>query len=145
MGRLHYLLRVFVLAVPINYIWEIAQAPLFVEMEASIGWHCFVASLGDGLLVILIYGTGALLRRDSAWFQQPVFRDYALILLLGAALAIVVEWVALHVLQRWSYTTGMPIVPIVNIGLTPLLQMLVLPPVILRIAAIWNRTSRHAA
>ena len=48
---------IFVVAVLGNYPWELAQAPLYVGMESfrAVWWHCFVASLGDGLLVLGIF------------------------------------------------------------------------------------------
>ena len=45
-------------------------------------------------------------------------------------IAIVVEWAAIHWLHRWSYTAQMPLIPGLEIGVTPVLQMLVLPPLI---------------
>jgi hypothetical protein len=55
------LISVFIVAVFLNYLWELAQAPLYVGMEyynAGVFWHCFVASLGDGIMVLLIVGAG---------------------------------------------------------------------------------------
>jgi hypothetical protein len=55
------LIWVFVVSVVLNYLWELAQAPFYVGMENyNIGvlWHCFVASLGDGLMVLLIVTVG---------------------------------------------------------------------------------------
>ena len=43
-------------------------------------------------------------------------------LLLGAG----IEWRALAA-GRWTYTAAMPIVPLLNVGLLPVLQLLVLP------------------
>jgi hypothetical protein len=66
-----------VVATVFNYAWELAQAPLYEGMEhlRTVWWHCFVASLGDGLLVLLIFAAGwtALHRRD--WFVRPGVRD----------------------------------------------------------------------
>src|SRR5438445_524792 len=47
---------IFVVAVLGNYPWELAQAPLYAGMESfrTVAWHCFVASLGDGLLVLVV-------------------------------------------------------------------------------------------
>ncbi len=52
--------RLFLVAVLINYVWEIAQSPLYVGMENFnlVWWHCGLAALGDGLLVLLIYAAG---------------------------------------------------------------------------------------
>jgi hypothetical protein len=56
-----------------NYPWELAQAPLYVGMESfrAVWWHCFVASLGDGLLVLGICAIGWLLLRRHTWFVHP--------------------------------------------------------------------------
>jgi len=52
--------RLFVVAVLINYLWEVMPAPLYVGLASFrvIWWHCFVASLGDGLLLLGIFGAG---------------------------------------------------------------------------------------
>ncbi len=55
--RWETLVLVFIAAVAVNYLWELAQAPLYVGMEiynSAVFWHCFVASLGDGLMVYCI-------------------------------------------------------------------------------------------
>jgi hypothetical protein len=51
---------IFVVAVLINYPWELTQAPLYAGMESlrAMWWYCFVASLGDGLLVLGILVAG---------------------------------------------------------------------------------------
>lgn len=93
-------------AVLFNYPWELAQAPLYVGIESfsAMWWHCFVASLGDGLLVLLIFAVGwvALSRED--WFVHPGIRGYVVILAVGLAIGISVEWVAVHIAGRWAYT-----------------------------------------
>ncbi len=112
-------MHIFIIAVLCNYPWELAQAPLYVGMEDSRTalWHCFVASLGDGLMVLGIVASGG----------------------------VTVEWVAVRVLQRWAYTARMPRVPGLDVGLVPVAQMLILPPLILRLVALWRgRTAASA-
>jgi hypothetical protein len=41
---------------------------------------------------------------------------------------VFVEWTAVHVMQRWAYAPRMPVIPIFNVGLTPVAQMIALPP-----------------
>ena len=55
------LILVFIVAVLLNYLWELAQAPLYVGLggyNTGMFWHCFVASLGDGIMVLLIVAAG---------------------------------------------------------------------------------------
>ncbi len=136
----------FAVAVAMNYPWELAQAPLFAGHEnfAAIWWHCFVASLGDGVLVLLIYAVGWLAARRQNWFERPGARGYALMLVSGLTIAVAVEWVGVHVLQRWTYLPAMPLLPVIDIGIVPIVQMLVLPPLIFRIVAARASRARGA-
>jgi hypothetical protein len=134
------LISVFIVAVLLNYLWELAQAPLFVgldEYNARVFWHCFVASLGDGIMVLLIVAAGWISFQRWDWFQWPGIAGYLLMLVVGLILAVSVEWVGVHILGRWAYTDKMPTVPWVRIGLAPIAQMTILPPVIFRTAALW--------
>jgi amino acid transporter len=132
---------VFSVAVAVNYPWELAQAPLYEGMSdfSFALWHCFVASLGDGLLVLLIFGAGWVMLRRRDWFVNPGWRSYLVMLASGLVIGVFVEWVAVHVAERWAYAPRMPVIPIFNIGLTPLVQMLVLPPLIFRGVAMSYR------
>jgi len=134
---------VFALAVVVNYPWELAQASLYEGMsDFSLAlWHCFVASLGDGALILLIFGAGWATLRRSDWFVNPGRRGYLVMLVIGLVIGVVVEWVAVNVMGRWAYAPRMPVIPIFNIGLTPVAQMLALPPIIFRVAAMSHRVA----
>lgn len=123
----------FLLAVAFNYPWELAQAPLYVGMDSL--WttlpHCFVASIGDGFLVLLIAGTGRVVLGDWDWFGHPGARGYVLMATVGLLIGVGVELAAVHVAERWSYTARMPRLPGIDVGILPVAQMLVLPPLIL--------------
>jgi hypothetical protein len=135
--QLRTITAVFVAAVIVNYPWELAQTPLYEGMGdfSRMLWHCFVASLGDGVLVLLIFGVGwaAFGRRD--WYVQPGLRGYALMLAAGLAVAVAVQWAAVRIAGQWAYNDRMPVVPLLGVGLAPLAQMLLLPPLIFRLVA----------
>jgi hypothetical protein len=133
------LILVFIVAVLLNYLWELAQAPLYVGLEnynAGVFWHCFVASLGDGIIVLLIFGVGWITLREPDWFLRPSGSGYLVTITAGLVLAVLVEWVAVHVLIRWEYTPSMPTLLVLHIGLVPIAQMLVLPSLTFRIVAV---------
>jgi hypothetical protein len=135
----------FVVAVLGNYPWELAQAPLYVGMESirTVWWHCFVASLGDGLLVLGIFAMGWLLLRQHTWFVQPGAWGYGIMVLTGLVMGVAIEWIAVYRLGRWMYTARMPLVPGLDVGIVPVIQMCVLPPLIFRTVAVWHhRTVR---
>ena len=135
--RLPLWVRLFVITVALNYPWEMGQAFLYVGMDysAATWWHCFVASLGDGVLVGVIYFSGRLVMGRSDWFAQPGPKPYAIMLTTGLVIGVLVEWVAVHRLARWTYTEAMPLIPMLDVGWVPVIQMLVLPPLIFYILA----------
>jgi hypothetical protein len=128
---------IFIVAVALNYLWELAQSPLYVGMGdfRRMLWHCFVASLVDGALVLLIFVVGRAVFRRRDWFVRPGAYGYALMLGAGLVIGITLEWAAVHILGRWEYTARMPVVPLLGVGLAPIAQMLVLPPVTFQIVA----------
>jgi hypothetical protein len=131
--------RLFVVAVLINYPWEVAQAPLYVGLASfrAIWWHCFVASLGDGLLLLGIFTAGWIALRRYTWFVHPKVQGYGVMLVTGLVIGVAVEWIAVHLLGRWLYSSRMPLVPGLAIGVVPVAQMLVLPPLIFHLVALW--------
>ena len=142
--RLRFL-RVFVVAVLLNYLWELGQSPLYAGMGdlPAMWWHCFIASLGDGLLVLLIFATCRAMLRRQNWFEQPGIGGYALMLIVGLVIGITGEPVAVHAFHWWAYTPRMPVVPKLNIGITPVVQMTLLPPVVFRVVTAWQEHQRH--
>ena len=123
---------VFAIAVPISYLWELCQRPLYVGMADAPEsfWHCFVASLGDGMLTLLIYGVAWLAFRRSEGFARVGAARLGFILFMGFIVGLAVEWIGLRVLHRWAYTMAMPLIDDLGLGWVPVLQMMVIPPVV---------------
>jgi hypothetical protein len=134
------LAAMFVGAVLLNYPWELAQTPFYAGMEnlRAVLWHCFTASLGDGILVLLVFGAAAAAQHSLYWFKRPTRAAVIVMGATGIVLALSVEWWALRT-GRWQYSDRMPLIPGTGIGLVPLLQMLVLPPAIFWLARRLHR------
>lgn len=134
------LAAIFGVGVLVNYPWELAQTPLYEGMGdlRRMFWHCFAASLGDGLLMLLIFGVGWAVLKRRDWYVQPRIRGYALMLAAGLVIATAVEWVAVGIARQWNYSDRMPVVPLLGVGLAPVAQMLFLPPLIFRAVAAWH-------
>lgn len=101
-------------------------------------FYCFLASLGDGLLVLLIFAAGWIVFRRREWFVRHGARGYLLMLAAGLIIAVGIERVAVGTGQ-WLYAEQMP--RVLGVGLAPIAQMLVLPPLIFRLVAAWRRRS----
>ena len=140
---LHRLVTIFIVAAVLNYVWEIGQGFLYSGMDykKAVWWHCFVASLGDGILILLIYFTGLIVLRRTDWFAVQIRGRYPVMLVAGLAFGLGTEWIGIKLLHRWTYTEQMPLLPGLRIGLVPVLQMLLLPPAIFAIVAKWDARS----
>ena len=70
---LGYLAVLFAVSVGVNYVWEMAQMPLYQDMpfDNLRSWLlCFRASLGDGVIILAIWALGFLIFRERYWFAQ---------------------------------------------------------------------------
>lgn len=125
-------------AFSLNWLWEMVQMPAYAEMAGRSWWDtlqlCTVATLGDVVITFAVWGVGALAAGQVWWGVTGKWNVYATAALLGGAVAVVIEWRALAS-GRWSYTERMPVVPFLGVGLWPLLQLSLLVPATLWVAA----------
>ena len=124
----------------LNEIWEMAQMSAYLE-TAGYPWkstleRCTRAALGDVIIVSGIYLTGALVAGALRWGLRGRSSMFATTALVGLTYAVVVENLGLAA-GRWSYTERMPVVPVLGVGLWPLLQMTLLPPLVFLLAKWW--------
>ena len=124
----------------LNEIWEMAQMSAYVE-TAGHSWPstlglCTRAAVGDVGIIFGIYAVGALAAGNLGWGMRGRWNIYATAALLGLAYAVLVEHAALAA-GRWSYTERMPVVSLLGVGLWPLLQMTLLPPLTFLFARWW--------
>lgn len=128
--------NVAVFAIFLNYPWEFLQVPLFDQMPDAPHWEaiktCSRATVGDALIMLIAYWSVAVFCRNRRWFVNPRAAQVVLFSLVGVLITVAIERMALSGLWMggWSYAPEMPIMPVIGIGLTPLLQWVVLPPLV---------------
>lgn len=129
------LVVVFVVGVGVNFAWEVTQSVLFAPMGGWVSgvWRCFTASLGDGVIILTIAAIGWLWFQRADWIVRPGLGGYALTTTLGVAIVVLIERHALAT-GRWAYTERMPVLPGVHVGVVPVLQMVIMPPVAFLVA-----------
>ncbi len=118
-----------------NVPWEILQIPLF--KGGVYEWHhilfCLLASFADVIMVLLIYFGFALIYKNALWVKNLNTNRVILLVLMGGTGAILAEVWQLSI-GTWSYAGAMPLIPIVNVGLSPVLQFTILPILIYRLS-----------
>ena len=122
----------------LHYAWEMLQAPLFDVFAGQSfwqhAWPCFRAALGDLAIAGGAYVVTAVLFRQIRWpFETHWFWPSVVWTVLGLLATVAFERWALWV-GRWHYTDAMP--TIAGIGLTPLLQWIVVPAATLAIVRL---------
>lgn len=121
----------------LNLVWEVAHARLYtIWYEADAGYigfsivHC---TLGDLLIGAAALVLALTLGREgplAAWRWRRV--GFAATL-AGVGYTVFSEWMNITLLRSWTYSKAMPVLELgtFELGLTPLAQWLVLPPLAL--------------
>ncbi len=113
----------------INLVWEISQMSYFEGKPggstAGNLFFCALASVIDALTTAAVFW---LLVKS---LKKPDWKFYLAAAFLGAVCAVIFE-VAAGAFGLWSYSEKMPVIPFINTGLLPFVQLTILIPL-----AIW--------
>ena len=124
----------------LQWTWETAHGVAYVETDMVLMdrlWHCLPMAVVDSAWSAGIVLAAAI---AAGWLGRP-WLTWALAVAAGAVTATQVEHAALKS-GRWTYNALMPIAPIVGVGLWPVLQMSLLPPLALLIARKSSRSTQ---
>ncbi len=123
--------NVVLFALLLHIPWEFWQVPFFEGMARAPHWAavkvCTRAAAGDALIAVLAFLVVAAGARSRTWILRPSWRSVAAYLAAGLVVTVAIERVS-TAWGRWTYGEAMPIVPVLEVGLLPVLQWLVLPP-----------------
>ncbi len=129
MINLRRIIAVVLVSFILHLIWETAHIGLYTGYDHITRFPITLyATVGDVGYVVLGVLVLILFKSSSEWLDGPSRADSISLAFLGFCIALFVEYKGL-MLGRWSYTLAMPIVPLLNVGLSPLLQMMLLLPI----------------
>jgi hypothetical protein len=127
-------LNIAIFAFLLSFPWEILQGPFFqgmMEARHEDGVRiCTLATLGDVGLMLVNFWIVAWVGGGRRWLLQPTVARVAGFTGLGLAATMLFEMLATQVWDRWRYSDLMPTIPILEVGLIPLLMWGVLPPLV---------------
>jgi hypothetical protein len=120
------------IAFVLNLMWEIAHVRLYtIWFEAdglAIAWAILHCSLGDVVIALTMFALTGVALRHWNW---PASRPWTGGTIFVAGAVVFTGWSEWHNVYRagnWGYTESMP--TIFGVGLSPLLQWVILPPLI---------------
>jgi branched-subunit amino acid ABC-type transport system permease component len=137
------------LALGLHLLWEFGQLPFYMLWKEGEAWrialyvmHCV---LGDVMIATLSYLAVALIWRQVNWPRQRLRTGGMMLIAIGLGYTVFSEWYNVYRIGAWVYSDAMPL--IYGIGITPLLQWLVVPGVMLllirrtRFGRSWRKLS----
>lgn len=116
-----------------NLAWETAQLPLYtLWREGTPGEQAFAVlhcTGGDVLIATTTLLLALMTAADGRWPSHlPVYwRVAVLAVVLGILYTIFSEWLNIVIRKSWAYSDLMPMVPVIDTGLSPLLQWIAVP------------------
>lgn len=124
----HLLVRLTITGFVLNFVWELLHGPLYKDFEYDL-WHiliCTLASIADMLMVLLLFFAFSIGTNDPYWIKRISISSSSVLIVFGGVGAIFLEM--LHTSRGdWQYTDEMPLFPLLDVGLTPILQFMILP------------------
>lgn len=125
----------------LHFVWEFVQVPAFAGLTEMGHWEaikmCMSATFGDVGFALMAFWLASGATRSRGWILRPTRLPVAIFVGVGIALTVGFEYYHTNVSLRWAYSDAMPLVPPFGTGLSPLLQWLIIPPLV-----IWL-TRRH--
>lgn len=117
----------------LNLVWELSQSSLGLyenyggDFASVIG--CTRAAVGDILIVGGVYVAMTLIYRRRTWMSSMRNSTWVVLVVISVLAAFVVEWWGL-LTDRWLYSELMPLIPLLEIGVSPILQMAIIVPAV---------------
>lgn len=135
--------RLFAIALAayaLHFAWEMGHASLFAPMDRLPFWQatawCARAAGWDVVISAAAYLAAAMTARRLLWIRERRWLPVAIYFVVGLAVTIAIERWAISV-GRWQYREAMP--TIAGIGLSPLLQWVVVPAAIIAVVRSLTR------
>ncbi|MGB3861979.1 MAG: hypothetical protein WBF32_13215 [Candidatus Aminicenantaceae bacterium] len=126
-------LNIAVFTFLLNFTWEVLQTPFFIDKSFEINaivWFRLHCTLGDVMISLGCFWLVALIFKSRAWFLHPNKLNVFLFTAFGVGYTIFSEIKNVAIKDLWDYSDLMPVIPFIGVGVVPLIQWIVIPPLI---------------
>lgn len=131
----------------LHFVWEFLQVPTYAGMPEMAHWQgiklCTSATIGDVGFTLTAFWSASLVARTRGWIGSEAMLPVIVFLGTGIVLTVGFEFYYTQVTQRWTYSDLMPLVPPFGTGLSPLLQWMAVPLLVLWLSDRHLRGIRH--
>lgn len=136
-----------IVAAIFQYAWEYWQCGTFYTMDGNSELSSLMlsATFGDVNMTIILYFLLSFVNKDLNWIvKRWESKEYVIMSLYALFLSFYFEVHALFT-GRWGYSEAMPLFPNTNIGLLPVIQLVILFPVTFLISKIILKKFKNAS
>jgi hypothetical protein len=111
-----------------NFAWEMLHMHLYAGIGG--GWaRCAAAAASDVSVLAFLYAVIAAAAGAASWFREAIASRSLALAAVGFLTAVTIELRALSN-DEWSYEPSMPLLPFFEVGVSPVLQMVLIPLVL---------------
>jgi hypothetical protein len=114
-----------------NLVWEFAHMPLYTLWERGSAGEIVFAAVhctgGDILIALCAVMLALFLVGTPAWPTVRTGRVVVLTVALGLGYTLFSEWLNIEVRKAWACRDLMPVIPVIDAGLSPVLQWIIIP------------------
>ena len=114
-----------------SLIWEFAHMPLYTIWETGTASEIVFAAVhctgGDILIALSALVAALFLFGTGRWPEYGYWRVALSAIALGLGYTVFSEWLNVGVRGAWAYRSSMPIIPLIDVGVSPLAQWIVVP------------------
>jgi hypothetical protein len=120
----------------LNFVWEVLQTPFFLDISEKINtivWYRFHCTVGDVMISLGSFWLVALISKTRTWFLNPTKKKLLLFVAFGVSYTIFSEIKNVSLNKLWAYSDFMPVIPYIDVGIIPLIQWIIIPPLLVLI------------
>jgi hypothetical protein len=121
---------IFGWAFGLNLVWEVLHTVFYVcssYIYTETLRDILEATIGDSVITLCLYGLGIVYHQKMTWIYHCTHRDCLFLMGSGVLLALLIEFFSIHIFDRWEYNALMPLIPGLGVGVTPVVQLALLP------------------
>ncbi len=126
-----------------NLVWEVAHMPLYTLWEigtpSEIAFAAVHCTGGDVLIALFAIITAIVIAGNWHRPQERQLLVMAVAVFVGLAYTVFSEWLNIEIRGAWAYQDLMPVIPIIDMGLSPFLQWIIVPIMAFK----WALYNRH--
>ncbi len=141
MKVLRFYFLVIIVSFGLHFVWESLHISLYTGYGGIETYGLPVtlwATFGDVLYTLGVVLVIALVHRSLLWCERLRFTEYVFLGFFGFIISLCIEYKALAIM-KWHYLPTMPLIPIFNVGLSPVLQMTMLLPLSVAISVFVHK------